>query len=103
MPRIPPMKIGASIDYDFENISANLTWTHYDDQDKIAQFETQTDGYEWINAHINYNMVVADTDLTLFVKAENLTDEEARVHSSILKNMAPRPGRNFSIGVRGSF
>jgi iron complex outermembrane receptor protein len=41
--------------------------------------------------------------LSVFAKAENMTDTEARVHTSFIKDVAPRPGRNFSLGIRGSF
>lgn len=103
LPRIPPMRFGASLDYVNNQISANLSWTHYSEQDDIAALETETDGYDWVNAHINYRIPVSSAELTLFLKAENLTDEEARVHASFLTNLAPRPGRNFRLGIRGTF
>lgn len=103
LPRIPPMRYGLSLDYDYGNISANLSWTRFADQDNIAEFETETDGYNWVNAYINYRIPLESTELTLFLKAENLGDEEARVHSSFLKDLAPRPGRNFRVGIRGTF
>jgi iron complex outermembrane receptor protein len=37
------------------------------------------------------------------LKGTNLTDTEARVHTSFLKDIAPRPGRSFALGVRGYF
>ena len=103
LPRIPPMRFGASFDYVYQSVSANLSWTHYSDQDDVATLETETDGYDWISANINYRIPLDETELTLFFKAENLTDEEARVHSSFLKGLAPRPGRNFRVGIRGTF
>jgi len=103
LPRIPPMRFGASVDYVYNNLSAGLSWTRYSDQDDVAELETETDGYDWVDANINYRIALNSTELTLFVKAENLTDEEARVHSSFIKDLAPRPGRNFRIGIRGSF
>ncbi len=103
LPRIPPMRFGASLDYVYQRLSANVSWTHYSDQDDVAMLETETDGYDWINANINYRIPVNETELTLFLKVENLGDEEARVHSSFLKDLAPRPGRNFQIGIRGTF
>ena len=42
-------------------------------------------------------------DFVIFVKANNLTDEEARVHQSFLKDVAPLPARGFEFGIRGSF
>lgn len=103
LPRIPPMRFGASVDYVHNRLSGNLSWTRYSDQNNNAEFETDTDGYDWISANINYRIPVNATELTLFVKAENITDEEARVHSSFLKDQAPRPGRNIQVGIRSSF
>ncbi len=103
LPRIPPMRFGASLDYAYERVSANVSWTRYSDQDDVATLETETDGYDWIDANINYRIPFGATELALFVKAENLTDEEARVHSSFLKDLTPRPGRNFRVGIRGTF
>src|SRR5690606_38464012 len=41
--------------------------------------------------------------LELFVEGRNLLDEEARVHTSPLKDLAPMPGRGVSFGVRAFF
>ncbi len=103
LPRIPPMRWGTSFDYVKERLSANVSWTHYSDQDDVAELETKTDGYDWVNATVNYRIPVGTADMTVFFKVENLTDEEARVHSSFLKNLAPKPGRNFRVGIRGTF
>lgn len=103
LPRIPPMRFGASLDYTYEYISANLSWTRYSDQNDVAELETETDGYDWVNAHLDFSIPHDAGELTLFFKVENLGDEEARVHSSFLKNLAPKPGRNFRIGLRGTF
>ncbi len=103
LPRIPPLRFGASVDYTINNMSANLSWTRFDDQHRSAQLETETDGYDWVNASINYRIPFNNQELTVFLKGENLTDDEARVHSSFIKDVAPRPGRNFRIGIRGTF
>lgn len=103
LPRIPPMRFGASVDYVYNDLSAGLSWTRYSDQDDVAELETETDGYDWVDANINYRIPLNTNELMLFVRVENLMDEEARVHSSFLKDLAPRPGRNFRVGIRGSF
>ncbi len=103
LPRTPPLRLGTRIDYQWNAISAYLSWSHYDDQEKTAPMESSTEGYDWVDATLTWHLPLASTELALFVKAENLTDEEARVHTSFLKDIAPKPGRNFSIGIRGSF
>ena len=42
-------------------------------------------------------------DLTWFVLAKNLTNDEIRVSTSVLKDIAPLPGRNVVFGVRAKF
>ncbi len=103
LPRIPPLRFGASLDYVNNQLSANLSWIHHADQNDVARLERETEGYDWVDASINYHMPFKTSELTFFVKVANLMDEEARVHSSFLTHIAPRPGRNFRIGVRGAF
>jgi iron complex outermembrane recepter protein len=103
LPRTPPLRIGADLDYAFKQIRTTLSWTHYTNQNKLAPLETPTDSYDMLDATITYQLPVGATALALFAKAENLTDTEARVHTSFIKDIAPRPGRNFSLGIRGTF
>ena len=39
----------------------------------------------------------------LFLKGTNLTDEDARQHSSPLKDTLPLPGRSLHVGFRWDF
>lgn len=103
LPRIPPMRIGGDLSYTTDNIVLSTAISHYFEQNDTAELETQTDSYTMIDAHINYFIDGFGNDLVFFVKGENLTDEEARVHGSFLKDVAPLPGRNISVGFRGSF
>lgn len=103
LPRIPPMRIGTQFNYQADSYAAELAVSHYFEQDDIAENETTTDSYTMVDANFNYYLPNLGADTVVFVKANNLTDEEARVHSSFLKNDAPLPGRNISVGIRGSF
>ncbi|WP_448211803.1 TonB-dependent receptor [Colwellia sp. MEBiC06753] len=103
LPRIPPLRFGAQLNYQANDYSAELSYSRYFDQDNTAAYETNTDGYNMLDANFNYYLPTAGADTTLFIKANNITNEEARVHSSFLKNDAPLPGRNISVGIRGSF
>ncbi|WP_019027227.1 TonB-dependent receptor [Colwellia piezophila] len=103
LPRIPPMRIGAIFNYQADSFDSELSVSHYFEQDDIAELETATDSYTMVDANINYYIAGVGDDLTVYLKGQNLTNEHARVHSSFLKEIAPLPGRNLSIGVRGSF
>lgn len=103
LPRTPPMRIGSELSYVNNGLSANVGFTWYDDQTDVADFETTTDGYTLVNANVQYEFAGEGVDWVVFAKGSNLTDEEARVHTSYLKDKAPLPGRNITLGVRALF
>ncbi|MEG3766602.1 TonB-dependent receptor [Alteromonas sp. 14N.309.X.WAT.G.H12] len=103
LPRIPPLRLGSTLRYQGQSLSGEVGVEWYDDQDKVASYETATDGYTMLNASVEYDIAAQGVDWVLFAQADNITDEEARVHTSFLKDYAPLPGRNFSIGVRAVF
>ena len=103
LPRTSPMRVGSHVAYTLDNIRADLDITYFAKQDDISTFETETDGYTLVDASITYDIPLGDIDLSVYLSGENLIDEEARVHTSFLKDIAPRPGRNFAFGVRGYF
>jgi len=103
LPRTPPMRFGSELSYVSDGLSADVGFTWYDDQNDVASFETATDGYTLVNASVQYEFATQGVDWVLFARGDNLTDEEARVHTSFLKDQAPLPGRNFTMGVRALF
>lgn len=103
LPRIPPMRIGAALQYQEKNYSGELSINNYFEQNDVSSLETVTDSYYLIDLNMNYYLDTFNNDLVVYAKANNLTDEIAKVHSSFLKDISPLPGRNFSIGIRGSF
>jgi iron complex outermembrane receptor protein len=103
LPRIPPLRVGSEFTYTGDKFSATLTAQRYFDQNKTADNETSTEGYSMVDANINYYVDSIGNDLAVFLKVDNITDEDARVHSSFLKDSVPLPARGISFGVRGSF
>lgn len=103
LPRTPPLRFGTEFSYQTNNLSAHIHVTRYQEQDRTAATETATDGYTLVDASISYDLPVLNHDLSLYLRGTNLTDTEARVHSSFLKDIAPRPGRSFALGIRGYF
>ncbi len=103
LPRTPPLRFGTQLRYENEQLSAHLDITRYQKQDRITSNETATNGYTLVDASVSYGLSVLNHDISIYLKGSNLTNTEARVHSSFLKNVAPRPGRSIAIGVRGDF
>jgi iron complex outermembrane receptor protein len=103
LPRTPPLRFGTQFSYENEQLSAHLDITRYQDQNDTAEYETSTDGYTLVDASVSYDLDILNHDVALYLKAANLTDTEARVHTSFIKDIAPRPGRSFALGIRGYF
>jgi len=100
LPRIPPLRIGASAEYESGKWRAELSSQHYFEQDKTAPLESSTGDYTLVDAQVSY--AISD-GLKIYLKGNNLTDEYARVHASFLKDKAPLPARSYALGISGSF
>ena len=103
VPRIPPMKYGFILNHEMNGFSSQLSWMSFDDQDKIGEGELETDGFDMLDIELVYQADFNGNDLVVFLKGKNLLDEEARDHTSFLKDLAPRAGRNFVLGARYTF
>lgn len=80
--------------------NAEMVWA--DVQDDFAAFELKTGGYLLTN--LRYAVEPFEgRDLRLILEARNVTDEEARLHTSVLKDTVPLPGRNYRAALVMSF
>lgn len=103
LPRIAPARLGAELRFDADAWRASLGAVRYASQDDVAAGESPTEGYTLVDAHFAWHFDVGTVGWELFVDANNLTDEVARVHTSFLKDQVVLPGRNFAAGVRVFF
>ena len=105
LPRLPPLRYGARFEYHDERLLVGLEATRYDDQDEIAPFEEATPGYMLMNADVRWRLLGVSGHGARAVRStrRNLGDEEARKHTSFVKDVAPLPGRNYALGVRSRF
>lgn len=109
LPRMPPLRIGSRLDLNWRGFDAGFEARYAFAQDRVQpQTETvlpelETDAYTELNADFAYTLRVGSTEATAFLRASNLLDEERRVHTSFLKDVAPLPGRSFSLGMRLSY
>ncbi len=104
LPRMPAARLGTELNWHNDLWRASLGATRYFKQDKIAEFETDTAGFTLVNARAAWSFFNSgNSSWEAFVNADNLTNQTARLSTSLIKDHAPLPGRNFSIGVRGMF
>ena len=100
LPRIPPLGVVAGIEADAAFGSFRAEVEHSAEADDVADFELPPDSFTLVNLYADWNVL---PNLTLQVSALNLTDEEARVHTSFTKDEVPLPGRNFRFSARYQF
>lgn len=101
-PRIPGNTLSIGFEAESAHWGAHIEHVEVGAQRRTAAFETATDGYSLLNAGLAYRPF-ADRRVIFRLDGRNLTDEDARAHTSFLKNDLPLPGRNIRITVLTRF
>lgn len=96
LPRIPPLSMLAGVEASTDNLSlrAEVDWN--DGQDRTAAFERATDSFTLVNLFSTYSF---GDSVTFSLGVNNLFDQDARQHTSFLKDQVPLPGRNVRFTV----
>jgi iron complex outermembrane receptor protein len=103
LPRITPFRYGISLNYESEHWLASIEGWRVDAQNRVAEFETPTPGYTFLNASVGYKFQWGRTYNYVFARGTNLLDAEGRDHLSFLKEVLPLPGRGVVVGLRTTF
>ncbi len=103
LPRIPPLKGRLALDWRLGPWRAGADATLVAPQRDTAPDEDHTDGHALLGLSLGYCLETPHATYDFVLRGANLADQEARVHSSFLKDIAPLPGRAFTAGVRASF
>ena len=102
-PRIPPLRLLGALEAQSDRLTARAEVERVTAQDRLAAFETPTDGYTMVNASLSWKPLADAQDVTLLLSANNLFDVDARRHASYLKDFAPLAGRDVRLTLRASF
>jgi len=106
VPFVPPRRFTADADAKWAlfELGAGIEWA--DSQDDPGNGQLPTDGYTLVNLRGALNLAelgFGQEGTQAFVEVRNVTDEEARLSTSVLKDLLPLPGRNVRAGVRVTF
>ncbi len=103
-PRIPPLRLLGGLSATSGMIDGRVEVEHAFDQDRVAQFETTTNGYTLVNASIGFRPFgEGPKKPEILLAANNIFDVDARRHASFLKDFAPLPGRDIRVTLKASF
>ncbi len=107
LPLQPANRVGVTVGYQDNTWRSSLSVLNASAQNRIAgadvSDETVTRGYTRVDASLSWRQRHGATDLTWFLLARNLLNEEIRLSTSLLKDYVPQAGRHLMVGVRARF
>lgn len=105
LPRIPPRRIALRLEEQRERLSWGVEIRHaFAQKRNLPHLEAPTPDHTLLNADIEYRFTPRHgRSLNLYMRANNLLNEEARLHTSFLKEVTPLPGRSLSVGMRWEY
>jgi iron complex outermembrane receptor protein len=103
IPRMPPLRLGAELRYTDRRLFLSANHRYVFRQSRTSPFEEVTNGFHWTTLQAAYSFGGTHSSSTAFVRVENLFDNEARSHTSFVKQLAPLSGRNVRVGISHRF
>ncbi|WP_354287627.1 TonB-dependent receptor [Stenotrophomonas sp. 2619] len=104
LPRIAPGRVGADLRWSRDGWRASVGAVRYSSQKDVAQNEDPSKGYTLVDAHLAYRWDRNDSNsYEIFLDGSNLTNQEVRPHTSLLRDYSPLPGRGVAFGIRAFF
>ncbi len=107
LPRMSPSRVGVDLGYRQQVWHGQVSVTRVATQDRVSAFdlrngetEQPTPGYTRVDVSLGARPW--DWPATLTLQVRNLTNEDMRVHTSFLKDVAPLPGRSVVVGLRAA-
>lgn len=103
LPRIPAARAIAGLAWTSGPWALGAECQFVFDQNRTAPAETASDGYTLLSAYLARRFELGRMNAELFARGANLTNDEARPHTSFVKDLAPLAGRSVTAGVRVRF
>ena len=103
LPRIPPFGWRAALHYRDVHWTGLLEVRGRAEQTRTAALELPTDAYTFLNASVGYRLFFGRSVAEIMLIGKNLTNSEARNHSSFLKEFVPLPGRDVRLALHLNF
>lgn len=108
LPRIAPMRVGATLAWGSGPWGARLGADHSFAQNRVPDMgQRATDAYTLWNAAVTYKMKQGAANLLWYARVDNLTDKLAYSAASVLTTTAfpkaPLPGRSLKVGLQVNF
>lgn len=103
LPRIPPLSVLTGIEAQNDRLKLRAELDYAAEQNDLAIGEIPTDDYALVNLFATWSSPVGAQDVKLKLSVMNLLNDEARQHTSFLKDIVPLPGRNVRFSISAQF
>ena len=106
VPFIPPVTFNGDVSAEWGPYEIGTALTVAGDQDDPGTGQLRTDGYTTVDLRAEVDLFdfgIGADGTEAFIEARNVTDEEVRFATSVLKDLVPAPGQNIRVGVRLAF
>ncbi|WP_323122100.1 TonB-dependent receptor [Burkholderia alba] len=103
LPRIAPLRATLAADYGYGPFGARAQVTHAWAQHRVPENDLSTDGYTSLGLVLTYKFRMGPTHWLAYLRGDNLTNQEIRYASSVVRNIAPQGGRSVMVGMRTTF
>jgi iron complex outermembrane receptor protein len=115
LPFFPPIRILAGVNFDYKplNSSLRVEVQRVNEQDRVGQVPAgsevdiagtiPTEAFTFLNVYLTSKPFRSAENVTLSLRARNLTDEFARSATSFLAQSAPLPGRDIRFAISYDF
>jgi iron complex outermembrane receptor protein len=107
LPRIAPLRFGASLVHASGPWSAHLGFDWHAAQNRVPQGSSTTPAFALWHGHVGYRQKVSGSVLNWFARVDNFSNQWAYSATSILTSTAPGkaplPGRSVKLGVLAAF
>lgn len=103
VPRLPPQRVGARLSWAGDTLKLWGRIVGAARQARSGENEAETDSYTRLDLGANYRVALRQGELALSLSLNNLGDEEIRLSTSFLRDVAPEAGRSLEAGFRLDF
>lgn len=103
LPRISAPRTSVGFAYVKDRQTYDIEAQYNFEQTKTAPNESRSDDFTLVNMGVQHDIIKENGRLSLFGRLKNLLNQEARQHTSTLKEIAPMAGRHVVAGLQYSY
>ncbi len=103
LPRIAPLRATLAADYGYGPFGARAQLTHAWAQHRVPENDLPTDCYTSLGVMLTYSFRMGPTHWLAWLRGDNLTNQDIRFASSVVRDFAPQGGRSVMAGLRTTF